>query len=183
MNIGIFVGSLRRDSFNRKVAKALIHLAPKNLQADIIEIAQLPFFNQDLEATPPEAWLSFRQQLKMIDGFILVTPEYNRSYPAVIKNALDVGSRPYGANSWDGKPCAVVSASIGATGGFGANHHLRQTLVFLNTPCLPQPEVYLSNVDKLLDENGEINNEGTRTFLSKFMQTFADWVAIHSNIQ
>lgn len=176
MNIGILVGSLRRDSFNRKVAEVLMAVAPASLKASIIEIGQLPFFNQDNEANPPAAWVEFRQQLKNIDGFLIVTPEYNRSVPAVIKNAIDVGSRPYGQSLWDGKPCAIVSASIGAIGGFGANHHLRQSMVFLNAPCLQQPEVYLSYVDKLFDDKGQLSNQGTRDFLAKFMQTFAHWV-------
>lgn len=176
MKIGILVGSLRKDSYNRKVAQALIELAPSSLSMDIIEIGQLPFFNQDDEATPPQEWVEFRQKIKALDGFILVTPEYNRSVPAVLKNAIDVGSRPYGQSVWDKKPCAIVSASIGAIGGFGANHHLRQSMVFLNTPCMPQPEMYLSQVDKLFNEKGQLINEGTRTYLSQFLETFAAWV-------
>lgn len=179
MKIGVIVGSLRRGSYNRMVANTLISLAPSSLEMELIEIGQLSFFNQDDEASPPQAWVDFRKKIQALDGFILVTPEYNRSMPAVLKNALDVGSRPYGSSSWDGKPCAVVSASIGATGGFGANHHLRQSLVFLNTPCLAQPEVYLSYVDKLFDDKGQLVNESTRNFLSKFMQTFADWVKLN----
>lgn len=176
MNIGVIAGSLRKESFNRKVAMTLIELASPPLKLEMIEIGQLPFFNQDDEAAPPSAWSLFRQKLKSIDGFILVTPEYNRSMPAVLKNALDVGSRPYGENLWDSKPCAVVSASIGAIGGFGANQHLRQSLAYLNAPCLCQPEVYLSFVDKMFDEAGKMNNEGTRAFLGKFMEAFALWV-------
>lgn len=176
MKIGLIIGSLRKASFNRKVANTLIELAPKSLDTKIIEIGQLPLFNQDDEATPPQAWVQFREAIKPLDGFILVTPEYNRSVPAVIKNALDVGSRPYGENLWNGKPCAIVSASVGAMGGFGANHHLRQSMVFLNAPCMQQPEVYLSFVDKLFDDQDHMNNEGTRNFLSQFMTTFATWV-------
>jgi len=176
MKIGVLIGSLRNDSFNRKIARALIQLAPKSLNMKIIEIGQLPFFNQDEEANPPNAWVQFRQDIKPLDGFLLVTPEYNRSVPAVLKNALDVGSRPYGENLWNGKPSAVISASIGAIGGFGANHHLRQSLVFLNSPCMQQPEVYLSFVDKLFDDKGNLNNEGTKTFLSQFMLTFTTWI-------
>lgn len=176
MNIGILVGSLRKDSYNRKVAEVLMSVAPASLHISIIEIGQLPFFNQDDEANPPAAWVEFRQKLKHIDGFIIVTPEYNRSVPAVIKNAIDVGSRPYGQSLWNGKPCAIVSASVGAIGGFGANHHLRQCMVFLNAPCLQQPEVYLSYVDKLFDDKGQLNNQGTRDFLTQFMATYADWV-------
>ena len=179
MKIGILVGSLRKESFNLKIAHTLIQLAPKSLDMVLINIGNLPLFNQDLEATPPKEWVDFRQQLQTLDGFILVTPEYNRSIPAVLKNALDVGSRPYGHSSWDGKPCAVISASIGAIGGFGANHHLRQSLVFLNAPCLQQPEVYLSYVDKLFDENGKLANENTKTFLSQFIKTYEQWVRIN----
>lgn len=176
MNIGVLIGSLRKESFNRKLALTLMHLAPKSLNMNIIDIGNLPFFNQDEEAKPPHAWVEFRQKIKPLDGFLLVTPEYNRAPPAVLKNALDVGSRPYGQNLWNNKPCAVVSSSVGAMGGFGANHHLRQSLVFLNAPCLQQPEVYLSFVDKLFDDKGHLNNEGTKAFLTQFMQTFAIWV-------
>ena len=176
MKIGLIIGSLRKESFNRKLAQTLMHLAPKELDMNIIEIGQLPIFNQDDEDHPPHAWVQFRAAIKPLDGFMLVTPEYNRSVPAVLKNALDVGSRPYGQNLWNGKPCAVVSASIGAIGGFGANHHLRQSLVFLNTPCMQQPEVYLSFVDKLFDDKGDMKNEGTKAFLTQFMQAFATWV-------
>lgn len=176
MKIGILVGSLRQQSFNRKVALTLIKLAPPSLDMKLIEIGNLPFFNQDLEAAPPKEWITFRKQLMPLDGFLIVTPEYNRSVPAALKNALDVGSRPYGKNLWNAKPCAIVSASIGAIGGFGANHHLRQSMVFLNMPCLQQPEIYLSYVDKLFNEKGELINEDTKTFLSQFMQTYAEWV-------
>lgn len=175
MKIGVFVGSLRKESYNRKVAQALIHLAPKSLELNIIEIGQLPFFNQDDEPNPPQAWVEFRQKIKSLDGFILVTPEYNRSVTPVLKNALDVGSRPYGENLWDSKPCAIVSASIGAIGGFGANHHLRQSMVFLNSPCMQQPEVYLSYVDKLFTDD-RLNSEKTETFLADFMKAFEKWV-------
>lgn len=176
MKIGVFIGSLRKDSYNRKIAQTLMQLAPQSLDMQIIEIGQLPFFNQDEEAVPPEAWIQFREKIKPLEAFLLVTPEYNRSIPAALKNALDVGSRPYGENLWHNKPCAVVSASIGAIGGFGANHHLRQSLVFLNAPCMQQPEAYLSFVDKLFDDKGIMNNEGTKTFLSHFMQAFTTWV-------
>lgn len=179
MKIGVLIGSLRKASFNRKIAKILMELAPKSLDMEIIEIGQLSFFNQDDEATPPQAWVAFREKLKQLEGVLLITPEYNRSVPAVLKNALDVGSRPYGENLWDGKPCAVVSASIGAIGGFGANHHVRQSCVFLNMPCMQQPELYLSYVDKLFDEKGKFINEGTRAFLGKFMEAFEGWVKMH----
>lgn len=176
MKIGILVGSLRKESFNRKIAHVLMKLAPASWDTPVIEIGQLPFFNQDEEATPPAAWVQFREAIQAVDGLLFVTPEYNRSVPAALKNALDVGSRPYGKSSWNAKPCAVVSASVGAIGGFGANHHLRQSLVFLNMPCMPQPEAYLSFVDKLFDDKGQMNNEGTEKFLAQFMQAFAQWV-------
>lgn len=179
MKIGILVGSLRRESFSRKIALTLMQLASKPLDLELIEIGDLPFFNQDLEATPPESWISFRKKISALDGFLLITPEYNRSVPAVLKNALDVGSRPYGKSVWGGKPCAIISVSIGAIGGFGANHHLRQSLVFLNTPCLQQPEVYLGYVDKLFDEKGQLNNQDTKKFLSQFLQAFEQWVNNH----
>lgn len=176
LKIGILVGSLRKDSFNRKVALNLIQLSPASLDMALIDIGQLSFFNQDDEPNPPAAWTHFRQAIQALDGFILVTPEYNRSIPAVLKNALDIGSRPYGQNLWNDKPCAIVSASIGAMGGFGANHHLRQSMVFLNAPCLQQPEVYLSFVEKLFDAQGQLINEDTKTFLTQFIDTFEKWV-------
>jgi chromate reductase len=177
MNVCVLVGSLRKASFSRMLANALISLAPSSLQLDIVEIGQLPFYNQDLETDPPPApWATFRQRVKAADAVLFVTPEYNRSVPAVLKNALDVGSRPYGSSVWDRKPGAVVSSSPGAIGGFGANHHLRQSLVFLNVPTMQQPEAYLSHVDKLFDEQGKFAGDGTRKFLQDFMQAFAKWI-------
>ncbi|MEA2959159.1 MAG: hypothetical protein QOJ58_4853, partial [Alphaproteobacteria bacterium] len=143
----------------------------------IVEIGQLPFYNQDLDTdTPPAPWTVFRQRIKAADAVLFVTPEYNRSVPAVLKNALDVGSRPYGSSAWDRKPGAVVSSSPGAIGAFGANHHLRQSLVFLNVPTMQQPEAYVSHVDKLFDEHGKLVSDGTGKFLQQFMQAFANWV-------
>lgn len=176
MKIGIIVGSLRKESFNRKIAKVLIKNAPATDDIKIIEISELPFFNQDLESTPPAAWVAFRKTIQSLDAVIFVTPEYNRSMPAALKNAIDVGSRPYGQSSWKGKPAGIVSASIGAIGGFGANHHLRQSLVFLDMPCLQQPEVYLSAVDKMFDEQGTFNPD-TEKFLKTFLTAFQDFIA------
>jgi len=177
VNVCVLVGSLRKASFNRKLAKALISLAPSSMKLDIVEIGQLPLYNEDLETDPPPAqWTAFRQLIKAADAVLFVTPEYNRSVPAALKNALDVGSRPYGRSVWDRKPGAIVSGSPGAIGAFGANHHLRQSLVFLNVPAMQQPEVYVSHVDKLFDEVGNLVNEGTGKFLQQFMQTFAIWV-------
>lgn len=176
--VAVFVGSLRKDSWNRKIANALIALAPASLQMEILEIGQLPLYNQDSDegGKPPEAWVAFRQRLKPFDAVLFVTPEYNRSVPAVLKNAIDVGSRPYGQSVWDGKPGAVVSASPGAIGGFGANHHLRQSLVFLDVPCMQMPEAYVGGVAKMFDANGELSNNDTRDFLRKFAEKYAAWV-------
>jgi chromate reductase len=173
--IAVIVGSLRKESFNRKLAKVLIQLS-KSLEMEIVEIGQLPHYNQDEDENPPAAWTQFRDKLKTFDGVLFVTPEYNRSVPGVLKNAIDVGSRPYGSSIWDKKPGAVISASPSAIGGFGANHHLRQSLVFLNVPCLQQPEAYIGGVDKLLDDKGNITNDDTRKFLSKFVDAFTHWV-------
>lgn len=175
--IGVFVGSLRRESFNRKMAKALIKLAPYSLSCEIVEVGGLPLYNQDLDDNPPAVWTEFRERIKKCDGVLFVTPEYNRSVPGVLKNAIDVGSRPYGKSVWDGKPGAVVSVSPGAIGGFGSNHHLRQSMVFLNIPVMQQPEAYIGNAANLFDENGDLVNESTREFAVKFMQAFAAWVA------
>jgi chromate reductase len=177
MNVCVLVGSLRKASFSGMLANALASLAPSSLQLGIVEIGQLPFYNQDLETDPaPTPWTAFRQRIKAADAVLFVTPEYNRSVPAVLKNALDVGSRPYGSSVWDRKPGAVVSSSPGAIAAFGANHHLRQSLVFLNVPTLQQPEAYLSHVDKLFDEQGKLVSDGTAKFLQQFMQAFANWV-------
>jgi len=175
-NIAVIVGSLRKDSLNRKMAKALIAIAPETLTLKILEIGELQMYNQDLDETPPAAWTDFRNQLKGFDGILFVTPEYNRSLPAVLKNAIDVASRPYGKNSWDGKPAAVVTVSPGHIGGFGANHHLRQSLVFLNVPAMAQPEAYISNAEKLFDDSGNLINESTLEFSRKFMMAFSEWV-------
>jgi chromate reductase len=177
MNVCVLVGSLRKASLNRMLANALISLAPSSLQLDIVEIGQLPLYNEDLDTTaPPVPWTAFRQRIKAADAVLFVTPEYNRSVPAALKNALDVGSRPYGASVWDRKPGAVVSVSPGAVGAFGANHHLRQSLVFLNVPTMQQPEAYIGHADKLFDEHGELVSDGTRKFLQGIMLAFANWV-------
>lgn len=174
--IAVFVGSLRKESYNLKTAKALMALAPDSLSFEIINIGSLPYFNEDLEATPPDEWTALREQIKAADGLLFLTPEYNRSVPAVLANAIDVGSRPYGQNSWDGKPGAVVGVSIGNIGGFGANHHLRQSLVFVNVPTMAQPEAYIGDASGLFDEAGNLTNESTREFLKNFMLAFEKWV-------
>ncbi len=176
MKIGILVGSLRKESFNRKTAKALIAAAPTSLQMEIIEIGDLPLYNEDLEGDrPPPTWTAFRERVKSCEGIIFATPEYNRSVPAVLKNAIDVGSRPYGASVWDRKSAAVISVSLGAIGGFGANHHLRQSLVTLNMPTMQQPEAYIGNASTLFDANGTVINEKTKEVLKKFIEAYAAW--------
>lgn len=179
-DVAVIVGSLRKESFNRKIANALVELAPDGLQLSIVEIGQLPIYNQDGDENPAAEWTAFRERIRSSDAVLFVTPEHNRSVPAALKNALDVASRPYGKNAWNGKPGAVVSASPGATGGFGANHHLRQSLVFLNVPAMPQPEAYIGAVDKLLDAEGKLANDATRTFLQGFLAAYAAWVTVNA---
>jgi chromate reductase len=176
-DIAVLVGSLRKQSWNRKVAHALVALAPPSLKLEIVEIGALPLYNQDLEVEPPPSeWAAFRDRLRRARGLIFVTPEYNRSVPAALKNAIDVGSRPWGKSIWAKKPALVVSASPGASGGFGANHHLRQSLVTLDVYTLAQPEAYLSGIDKSFNEAGELI-PGTRDFLTKVLHGYADWTA------
>jgi chromate reductase len=177
--IGVLVGSLHKESYNLKTAKTLMTLAPETLSLELLTIGDLPLYNEDIDAAPPEQYKKFREKIRGFDGFLFVTPEYNRSVPAVLKNAIDVGSRPYGKNSWDGKPGAVVSVSISAIGGFGANHHLRQSLVFVNVPSMQQPEAYIGNAQSLFDKNGNLINESTRGFLKNYMSAFEKWVISH----
>lgn len=172
--IALFVGSLRKDSFTRKVANAIASLTPA-LTFKPIDISRVSLFNQDLEATPPADWVELRDAVRPCDGLLFATPEYNRSVPGVLKNAIDVGSRPYGQSVFSGKPGAVVSVSPGAIGGFGANHHLRQTLAFLDVPCLQQPEMYVNNAAKLFDEHGK-PTDATTALLTKFAAAFTAWV-------
>ena len=172
--VGVIVGSIRKGSYTRMVAKAMCGLNP-GLQCEVIEIAQLSMYNQDLEETPPRDWVEFRDRIRACDAILFATPEYNRSIPGVLKNAIDVGSRPYGQSAWSKKPCAVVSVSPGALAAFGANHHLRQCLVFLEMPAL-QMETYIGHVSKLFDDKGNLTNEDTRAFLKKTIDAFAAWI-------
>jgi chromate reductase len=175
-DVAVIVGSLRKESFNRKMALALAGLAPEHLRLEIVEIRDLPMYDQDLDDAPPAPWVAFRDRIRRCDAVLFVTPEYNRSVPAPLKNAIDVGSRPYGKSAWDGKPTAVVSVSPGAIGGFGANHHLRQSFVFLNMPALPAPEAYIGGAAKLFDATGAIANDSTRDFMRTFVEAFAAWI-------
>lgn len=173
--VGVVVGSIRKGSFSRRVAKGMCGLHP-DLQCEILEIRQLSMYNQDLDENPPSDWTEFRDRVRACDAILFVTPEYNRSVPGVLKNAIDVASRPYGKSAWAGKPAAVVSTSMGVLAGFGANHHLRQSLVFLDMPVLQQPEAYVGNSSKVVDEQGKFASEETREFLGQVMSAFAGWI-------
>ena len=177
-SVAVIVGSLRTGSFSRKVAEALIRLSPNGLNYEIVAIGDLPLYNQDLDAEglTPASWLAFRDKVRPRDGVLFVTPEHNRSVPAALKNAIDIGSRPYGASVWNGKPAGVVSVTPGAMGGFGANHHLRQSLVFLNMPTLNQPEAYIGHAANLVGDDGAVTVEGTREFLRGFMKAYEAWL-------
>ncbi|HEY7006706.1 MAG TPA: NAD(P)H-dependent oxidoreductase [Sphingomicrobium sp.] len=175
-DVAVVVGSLRKESFTRKMAKALAALAPPSLALEIVEIGQLPLYNQDDEASPPASFTAFRTRIRKADAVLFATPEYNRSVPGCLKNAIDVGSRPYGQSAWNGKPGGVVSVSPGAIGAFGANQHLRQSLVFLDIPVLQQPEAYVGNAAKLFDASGALIDDSVRDFLKKYIEAYALWV-------
>jgi chromate reductase, NAD(P)H dehydrogenase (quinone) len=175
-DVVIFVGSLRKGSFTRRLANALIKVAPSALKFEIVEIGHLSLYNQDLDANPPADWLALKDRIRRADAVLFMTPEYNRSVPGVLKNAIDIASRPYGQSAWNGKPAGAISVSPGAIGAFGAHQHLRQSLVFLNMPAMPQPEAYIGGADKLVDDKGDITNAATRDFLVKFIESFATWI-------
>ncbi len=175
--VAVILGSLRRESYSRKLAAALAALAPPSLRLEVVEIGQLPHYNEDDDGpAAPAAWTEFRSRIRAADAVLFVTPEYNRSVPGVLKNAVDVASRPRGQAAWRGKPGAVLSHSQGALGGFGANHHLRQSLVPMDVPVLQQPEAYLSRVATLFDAQGNVTSPETREFLRTFMEAFAAWI-------
>jgi len=175
--VATLVGSLRKGSLNRHAANAMAGLAPDSLTFEFIEIGDLPLYNEDLDkGDPPSQWRRFRDEIRPADAVLFVTPEYNRSVPGLLKNAIDVGSRPYGASVWAGKPAAVASVSPGGIGGFGANHHLRQSLVFLDMPVMQQPEAYLGGAGSYFDADGKLANEGTAKFMRTFIEAFARWV-------
>ena len=178
ISIGVVAGSARKESYSRKIAALVSALLPAPLEAVTLGIDALPLFNQDYDdegRTPPE-WSRFRNEVDALGGFLFVTPEYNRSLPPLLKNALDVASRPYGQNRWSGKPGAIIGVSPGKLGAFGAAAHLRQVLSFLNVLLLPQPEMYLSGAASLLDEAGNTANPETARFLGDFAAGFAAWV-------
>lgn len=175
-DIAVLVGSLRAGSLSRMAARALAGLVDDRLRLELVELGDLPMYNQDLDSDPPPSWTAFRQRIKLADGVLFVTPEYNRTMPAVLKNAIDIGSRPYGASVWDGKPGAVASISPGAIGGFGANHNVRQAVVFLNVPMMQAPEAYWGGAGDYFDEQGRLHNEATRKVMERFIHAYADWV-------
>lgn len=175
--IAVLVGSLRKDSFNKKIAHQLIKLAPESLEMEIIEIGQLPLYNQDYDENSPKEYVEFREKIKSKDAFLFVTPEHNRSVSAALKNAIDIASRPWGENLWAGKPGAVATTSISALGGFGSNHILRQSMVFLDVYMMQQPEAYIGNAYDLFDENDELKKEETREFLKNYILAYEQWVS------
>ena len=177
--IAIIVGSLREASLNRRVAKSICAIRNDNLDCSMIEIGDLPLYNQDYDALPqqPEQYVRFRDQIRPVDGVLFVSPEYNRGIPGVLKNAIDVGSRPYGQSVWDRKPAAIVTASPGSIGGFGSNHQIRQACVFLNMPVMQQPEAYLGHVtDDSFDESGCLKEGPLKDLVVKLAHAFHDWV-------
>lgn len=176
MNVGIIVGSVRKGSFSQKIAEGIAKDFPKDWTVQYINIGDVPMYNQDLDDTPPKEWTRLREDVKNADAFLFVTPEYNRSVPPVLKNAIDVASRPYGQNQWGGKPGAIASVSPGRTGAYGANHTLRQSMVFLDVYTMQQPEMYLGGVTEFFDESGEIAPEKIGTLLQTFADGFVDWV-------
>jgi chromate reductase len=180
-NVAVLVGSLRRDSLSRRLARAMADLAFPALEMSEIEIGNLPLYNPDLDGEDaPAPWTEFRARIAHADAVLFVTPEYNRSVPGALKNALDVGSRPYGRNAFSGKPAGVVTLSQGALGGFGANHHLRQSLVVLNAPTMAQPELYLGGAGDMFGDDGSIGRDSTRRLLADFLTAFEAWVSQHA---
>lgn len=175
--IGLLAGSLRKESFSKKIARALVGMAPAGFEFRIISLDDLPVYNQDFDdhQQVPASYTTFRETIRALDGVIFVTPEYNRSIPGVLKNAIDIGSRPSGKSVWNGKPGAVFSNSPGSLGAFGANHHLRQCLVCLNVPTMQQPEIYLSKIAGAFDENGMLNDGATKEILKKAMDAYIAW--------
>ena len=175
--IAILVGSLRKDSLNRKVARSICALRNDNLDCSMIEIGDLPLYNQDLDESPPEQWVRFREQVGAADGVLFVSPEYNRGIPGVLKNAIDIGSRPYGKSVFDKKPAAIVTVSPGSIGGFGSNHQIRQAAVFLNMPVMQQPEAYLGHVnDDSFDADGCLKEGSLKDLVSVLAHAFSGWV-------
>src|ERR1700704_4654896 len=175
-NIVVIVGSLRKEAHTLKVANALAKLAPDSLKLDVVTLHGISFFNQDLEAAPPADWLKFRETLQRSNGVLFVTPEYNRSIPGVLKNAIDVGSRPYGKSSFIGKPTGIISNSPGPLGGVSAAKHLQNILPGISGPILGQPETYLNGVGDAFNDKGDLVKESMQKVLQQYIDAFAAWV-------
>lgn len=178
--IAVVVGSLRRDSFNRKLATAIAKLGPEEFSFEQLRIDDLPLYNQDDDENPAESVQRLKGEIKAARGLLFVTPEYNRSMPGVLKNALDHASRPYGQNAWAKKPAGVLGASIGSIGTAVSQQHLRNSLAYLDVPTLGQPEAFIHVTDELFDDAGDIGNARTRKFLQKWMDQYVDWVKKHA---
>lgn len=176
-NIAIIAGSLRKESYSKKIGHSIVEMAPEGFVFKMIDLDGLPVYNQDFDdlGEAPEPYIKFRNEMKAMDGVIFITPEYNRSIPGVLKNAIDVGSRPYGKSIWEGKPGAIFSNSPGNISAFGANHHLRQCMVFLNVPVMQQPEVYLPNIKEEINEDGKLKDGTCKDFLKKAVDAYIDW--------
>ena len=179
-NIVVIAGSLRKESFTLKIANALAKLAPDTLKLNVVTLHDISFFNQDLEATPPADWLAFRDKLQKSDGVLFVTPEYNRAIPGVLKNAIDVGSRPYGKSSFLGKPIGIVSNSPGVLGGVNAAMNLKQLLPGITGPIMGQPEIYLVGVGDAFDEQGNLTKEPMQKVMKQYIDAYAAWVEKHN---
>ena len=173
--VGVLVGSLRRGSFSRKLAKALVARAPKTLACRFIEIGDLPLYNEDLDSAPPKAWSVFRESLKACDALLFVTPEYNYGVPGVLKNAIDWVSRPPDTQPFNGKPVAILGASAGVMGTVRSQQHLRQTLMSLNMLPVNVPEVLIGQAAKRFDAQGRLTDEATGKFIAQLMQALWDW--------
>lgn len=178
IKLGVIVGSARKGSFSRAVAESVMEFLPEQFEAEIVEIADLTMYNQDFddEGQAPAEWGLFRAKVQEKEAFLFVTPEHNRSIPALLKNALDVASRPYGSNAWGGKPIAIVSVSPGKPGAFGANHHLRQMVAVLDMYVMQQPEAYIGGIHESLGADGKVADESLKAFFKTFADTFAHWV-------
>jgi chromate reductase, NAD(P)H dehydrogenase (quinone) len=179
-HVVVLVGSLRKESFSLKIAKALAKLAPASLKLEIVTLHDISLFNQDLEATPPADWVAFREKLQKSNGVLFVTPEYNRSIPGVLKNAIDVGSRPYGKSSFLTKPVGIISNSPGPLGGVSATKHLQGILPGISGSIMGQPEIYLNGVGDAFDEKGELTKESLQKVLQQYIDAFAAFVEKHS---
>ncbi len=179
-NIVVIVGSLRKESFSLKIAHALAKLAPASLQLEVTTLHGISFFNQDMEAAPPADWLAFREKLQKSNGVLFVTPEYNRSIPGVLKNAIDVGSRPYGKSWFLGKPVGIVSNSPGPLGGVSAAKHLQNIMPGIAGPILGQPEIYLNAVGDAFDDKGQLTKESLQKVLQQYIDAFAAFIEKHN---